>query len=149
LTLFVDTSAWYAAADSGDSHNSQAKEVLGAVEPLVTTDHVLVESWLLLHHRLSGDAAERFWGALRTGAATLEPVGLADLQAAWAIGRLFPDHDFSIVDRTSFAVMERLGIDRVATFDSDFAVYRFGRDRRRAFTVVGAAGRPHPPSRST
>jgi hypothetical protein len=32
--------------------------------------------------------------------------------------------------------MERLGIDRVATFDSDFAVYRFGRDRRRAFTIV-------------
>jgi hypothetical protein len=32
--------------------------------------------------------------------------------------------------------MERLGIDREATFDSDFAVYRFGRDRRRAFTIV-------------
>jgi len=28
-------------------------------------------------------------------------------------------------------------IDRVAAFDSDFAVYRFGRERRRAFTIVG------------
>lgn len=149
MTLFVDTSAWYAAADSGDSHNSRATEVLGTGEPLVTTDHVLVESWLLLHHRLRRNAAERFWEALRRGAATLEPVGLADLQAAWSIGRLFPDHDFSIVDRTSFAVMERLGVDRVATFDSDFAIYRFGRDRRRAFTVVGEAARPHRPPRAT
>jgi predicted nucleic acid-binding protein len=36
--------------------------------------------------------------------------------------------------------MERLGIDRVATFDSDFAVYRCGRDRKRAFTVGGWPG---------
>jgi hypothetical protein len=42
----------------------------------------------------------------------------------------------SMVDRTSFAVMERLGIE-VAIFDSDFAVHRFGRDRRRTFTIVG------------
>ncbi len=29
-----------------------------------------------------------------------------------------------------------LGISRVATFDDDFAVYRYGPGRRRAFTVV-------------
>jgi predicted nucleic acid-binding protein len=75
--------------------------------------------------------------AVWAGAPSVEPVGAADLQTAWSIGQLFPKHHFSIVDRTSFAVMERLGMDRVATFDSDFAVHRFGRDRRRAFTVVG------------
>jgi predicted nucleic acid-binding protein len=32
--------------------------------------------------------------------------------------------------------MQRLGVHRVATFDDDFAVYRFGRDRRRAFEIV-------------
>ena len=137
MTLFVDTSAWYAAADADDRDNARTKQTLGGDEPLVTSDHVLVESWLLLRRRLGRKAAERFWEAVRTGAAALEPVGVADLQAAWAIGQLFPNHDFSIVDRTSFAVMERLGIDRVATYDSDFAVYRFGRDRRRAFTIVG------------
>ena len=137
MTLFVDTSAWYAAADAGDRNNQRAQKVLSAAESLVTSDHVLVESWLLLHHRLHQNAAERFWEAIRAGGAALEPVGLADLQSAWAVGQAFADHDFSIVDRTSFAVMERLGIDRVATFDSDFAVYRFGRDRRRAFTIVG------------
>lgn len=137
MTLFVDTSAWYAAADTDDRENARAKEVLGSGEALLTTDHVLVESWLLVLRRLGRTAAERFWEGLRVGLANLEVVGAADLEAAWSIGQLFPKHDFSIVDRTSFAVMERLGIDRVATFDSDFAVYRFGRDRRRAFTIVG------------
>jgi predicted nucleic acid-binding protein len=137
VTLFVDTSAWYAAADTDDRENARAKEVLGSGEALLTTDHVLVESWLLVNRRLGRTAAERFWEGLRVGLANLEVVGAADLEAAWSIGQLFPKHDFSIVDRTSFAVMERLGIDRVATFDSDFAVYRFGRDRRRAFTIVG------------
>jgi predicted nucleic acid-binding protein len=63
-------------------------------------------------------------------------VTAADLEAAWAIGLLFPDQDFPITDRTSFAVMQRLGIGRAAAFDDDFAVYRFGPDRRRAFEIV-------------
>ena len=48
------------------------------------------------------------------------PPWINNLEVAWAIGERFPDQDFSIVDRTSFAVMERLGVRRVAAFDSDF-----------------------------
>jgi predicted nucleic acid-binding protein len=40
------------------------------------------------------------------------------------------------VDRTSFAVMLRLGVHRVASFDDHFAVFRFGPGRRLAFEVV-------------
>jgi predicted nucleic acid-binding protein len=60
----------------------------------------------------------------------------ADLEAAWAIGAAFPDQDFSLVDRTSFAIMERLGLRRVAALDDDFAVYRYGRRRDRSFEIV-------------
>ena len=60
----------------------------------------------------------------------------ADLEVAWSIGQAFPDQDFSIVDRTSFAVMERLGVLRAASFDADFAVYRFGLRRERAFEIL-------------
>jgi uncharacterized protein len=136
VSLFVDTSMWYAAADRGDSSNSRAKAVLGSDEVLVTSDHVLVESWLLIHHRLGRQAAARFWEGLRGGVASVEPVDSADLEAAWAIATSFPDQDFSIVDRTSFAVMERLGVHRAATLDDDFAVYRFGSKRDRAFEVI-------------
>jgi predicted nucleic acid-binding protein len=66
----------------------------------------------------------------------VETVGPADLDTAREIGRSYRDQDFSIVDRTSFAVMRRLGIERAASLDDDFAIFRFGPNRRRAFTVV-------------
>ncbi len=136
MTLFVDSSAWYAAADRNDRSHRRAVEVLGAGEELLTTDHVLVETWLLLRHRLGRQAAERFWAGLRAGAAELESVGVADLEGAWAMAERFPDQDFSLVDRTSFAVMLRLGLRRAASFDEDFAIFRFGRARREAFEIL-------------
>lgn len=136
MSLFVDSSVWYAAADGGDRSNARGREVLSGGDALITSDHVLVETWLLLRHRLGREAAERFWGGLKSGVAVVEAVTAVDLESAWAIGEAFPDQDFSIVDRTSFAVMQRLGVRRVASFDDDFAVYRFGRDRRGAFQVV-------------
>ena len=136
MSLFIDTSAWYAAADRSDSSHERAKTILSRGERLVTTDHILVETWLLLRHRLGRPAAERFWEGLRAGVASIEMVTMVDLESAWAIGRIFPDQDFSMVDRTSFAVMQRLGIQRVATFDNDFAIFRYGRDLNRTFEVI-------------
>lgn len=136
MSLFVDTSAWYAAADAGDRSNERARAILSSRESLVTTDHVLVESWLLIRHRLHPQAADRFWAGLREGVASIVAVGLADLEVGWAIRQTFPDQDFSIVDLTSFAAMQRVGINRVATFDSDFAVFRFGSRLEKAFTVI-------------
>jgi predicted nucleic acid-binding protein len=136
LTLFVDSSTFYAAADRSDASNARAKEVLGGGEDLVTSDHVLVETSLLLRHRLGRAAAIRFWDALRAGTARVELIGAADLEAAWHEAAAFPDQDFSLVDLTSFAVMRRLGVLRAATFDDDFAIYRFGSRRERAFEVV-------------
>lgn len=140
MSLFVDSSIWYAAADSSDKGNTRAKAILAAGETLITTDHVLVETWALLRHRVHRRAADSFWEALRSGVAVIEPAGAADLEAAWQIGVSYRDQDFSIVDRTSFAVMRRLGIDRAASFDADFAIFRFGPNRRRAFTVLGIDG---------
>ena len=132
----MDSSAWYAAAARGDRHNSRAKQLLTTDEPLVTSDHVLIETWRLIHHFISADAAETFWSSLRKGVAIVEQTTSADLEAAWAIGERFPDQDFSLVDRTSFALMERLGISRVIAFDDDFAIFRYGRGRKIAFEVL-------------
>lgn len=102
---------------------------------LATTDYVVIETWLLLYRRRRA-AAEEYWEAIRRGIAEVEFAIPADWQTAWEIGQRFSDQDFSIVDRTSFAVMERLGLTRVASFDQDFAIYRYGRNRDRAFEVL-------------
>jgi uncharacterized protein len=136
VSLFVDTSIWYAAADISDLSNARARKILKSGEPLLTTDHILIETWTLLRHRIHRQAADKFWEGLRRGVALVEPVGAADLEAAWQIGIAYRDQDFSIVDRTSFAVMCRLGIERAASLDDHFAFFRFGPNRRRAFTVI-------------
>ena len=97
---------------------------------------MLVESWRLIHHFLSAHAAESFWEGLRSGVATVEQTTSADLESAWAIGQHFSDQDFSLVDRTSFALMERLGITKVISFDDDFAIFRYGRNRSSAFELL-------------
>jgi predicted nucleic acid-binding protein len=91
---------------------------------------------VLPRYRLHRSAGVRFWEGPRRGVAAVEPLGHADLETAWAIGQALPDQDFSIVDRTSFAVMERLGIHWAAAFDDDFAVSRFGPQRSRACDVI-------------
>lgn len=136
MSVFVDSSAWYAAADRDERGNARAKEILASGDALVTSDHALVETWLLVNRRLGREPAERLWSALRSGVAAIEPVGLADLDVAWAIGTAFPDQDFSLVDRTCLAVMQRLGVLRAATLDEHFAVFRFGPGLTRAFEIV-------------
>ena len=136
MTMFVDSSAWYALADRGDTEHARATAVLHGSEVLMTTDHVLVETWLLINSRLDRNAANSFWRNLREGVAEIEHVERADIELAWHIGEHFSDQDFSIVDRTSFVVMERLGLKRVASFDDDFAIYRYGTRRDKAFEVL-------------
>jgi len=136
MSLFVDTSIWYAATSHSDLNNERARAILSSGESLYVTDHVLAETWSLIRNRIHRGAAEQFWEGMRSGIAVIEPVGLADLEAAWQIGIAFPDQDFSLVDRASFAVMRRLGIERAASFDSHFAVFRYGPKQRYAFDVV-------------
>lgn len=133
---FVDTAVWYAAADTDDRSHRRATEVLATHRgQLVTTDHVLIETWVLARHRLGRDVAEQLIVGIRRGVAAVEATTSADLERALATGREFPDQDFSLVDRTSFSVMLRLGLRDVCTFDDDFAVFRFGTELDQAFTI--------------
>jgi predicted nucleic acid-binding protein len=136
VSVFVDSSVWFAAAVARDAGSAQAKSILLSTWDHVTTDHVLIETWLLLNSRAGRDAAERFWERIQQSGVHIETVTTADLQAAWRIGLAYPNQKFSIVDRTSFAVMERLGIVQAASFDNDFAIYRFGRSRDKAFEIM-------------
>ncbi|MFP3899990.1 MAG: type II toxin-antitoxin system VapC family toxin [Acidimicrobiia bacterium] len=136
MTVFVDTSAWYAAADRDDaSHTRAAARLEEFTGQLVTTDHVLIETWYLAASRLGVDVAERLVNSIRAGIARVENTLVSDLEAAASTGAAFPDQDFSIVDRTSWSVMIRLGVHQAIAFDRDYSIFRFGRGRSQAFRV--------------
>ena len=136
MSVFVDTSAWYAAADVSDVHHRRAVERLSEFSgDLLTSDHVLVETWFLAANRLGTGVAETLVNAIRAGRAGVEVAGIADLEVAAQIHDAFADQEFSITDRTSWSIMQRLGVHEAISFDRDYLIYRFGRDRRQAFTV--------------
>jgi predicted nucleic acid-binding protein len=134
--MFVDTSIWFAAVNDRDEGNAQARKILKSVANLITSTFVLEETWRLISHRIGWSEAEAFWSGIRRGIAELEPVTTPDLDSAYMIGQRYPDQKFSLTDRTSFAVMERRGIHKVASFDSDFLIYRFGNRNNEAFEVL-------------
>jgi len=112
VKLFVDTSVWFSAAYRNDRGKEHAKDILVRGGGLVTTDHVLLETWLLLRNRSSRDLADRFWEGARQGVASIAVVTMAGLVSARQIGLIFPDQDFSIKDGTHFAFMERTRMTR-------------------------------------
>lgn len=136
MTVFVDSSVWFAAVFERDGHHARAVELLDEATGLATTDHIIVETWLLLNSRFNRWAAETFCERIMEGWCRIEIASLDDLRAAEAIRTTFADQRFSLVDRTSFAVMQRLGLVRVASFDDDFMIYRYGPNRDQAFEVL-------------
>lgn len=138
MSVLVDTNIFVASADEAEGRNRDAIAVLRSLssDELFTTDHVLVEAWSMIRRRQGYEMAERFLAGLRGSPIAIEAITLVDLERAEAIGLLWADQRFDLVDRTSMAMMERLGCSRVATFDRDFAVYRYGPDKRLAFEVL-------------
>ena len=133
---YVDTSAWVSLADTAEaSHDRVAAVLRDQRGRLITGDHVVQETWTVMRFRHGFDPAERLITHIRSGIARIEESVLADLEVAGAIGAAFGDQRSSLSDRTSWAVMERLGVHNAVALDNDFRVYRFGPDRRRAFTV--------------
>lgn len=137
--LFVDTGAFYALADRSDRHHLAARAAWlesARTDELIATDHLVVESWLLLRARLGRPVAMRWWDALRRGTVTVVGVTSQDFGRAREIAAGWPDQDFSLIDCTSFAVLERLGLDRAFAFDAHFRAVRLGPRRDRALTLV-------------
>jgi uncharacterized protein len=137
--MLVDTGAWYAIADQSDRHHKRARKFYLAEAPrgqLVTTVLILSETWTLIDAHLGRHAALTFWQTLRTLRVPILPIDETDVEAAWRIAQAFPDQAFSFTDCTSFALMERLGIDDAFAFDAHFLVYRYGVRRERAFRCL-------------
>lgn len=137
MSTFVDSSVWFAAACKRDRNNELAKSILLSIDRCTLTDHVLVHTWQLLNAQFGTGVADTFWERLRETGAVVEPVTESDLETARQMSEAYPREELSLVDRTSFAVMQRCGITRAATFSSSFEIFRYG-PRKKAFQILRA-----------
>jgi predicted nucleic acid-binding protein len=128
MTVFVDTSAFYAVFDRDDANHPAAKEAWIALlrerATLVTTSYVLVETVALLQHRIG-------IAAVRSFHEDVMPL----LQVAWIKGE---EHRagveavlaasrkrLSLVDCVSFQAMRQLGVRTAFSFDAHFGEQGF------------------------
>jgi uncharacterized protein len=102
----------------------------------VISDLVIVEAWLLTNSRIDFRTAEHFLRGVRNGSCEIVRISADDWRQSSAVAGRFPDQTLSIVDRTSFAVMERLSITKAVSFDDDFVIYRYGQNPVQAFEVL-------------
>ncbi|MFA5028330.1 MAG: PIN domain-containing protein [Candidatus Methylomirabilota bacterium] len=120
--LFVDTSAWYALLDRKDRNHLPAAHFVQQLPlPLVTSTYVLDETLTLvqrhLGHALAVRVGRQIW---EEKIARLVRVTPADEAAAWSIFTRHSDKGFSFTDCTSFALMQRLGLEAAFAFDAHF-----------------------------
>lgn len=123
--VMVDTSAYFAIIDKGDSFHFDALHFVKAnTLPTVTTNYLLVETLNLINQRLGHHYAveigKKLFDPLRTD---VIKVSDQDMLKAWHIFQRYDDKSFSFTDCTTFAVMERLNIRSAFTFDEHFKMY--------------------------
>lgn len=123
--IFVDTSWFKALADPKDDFYSKAHKQLTSFSKnthLVTTNYILDESFTLIRTKASLDRVLDFRDTLFQMGDILKVVRVLpqDDSKAWD---WFPKNwsKLSFTDCTSFAVMTRLGLKDVATFDDHFS----------------------------
>ncbi len=121
---FVDTSAFYALLDVDDPHHRKSvglfSQIARSRTRLLTSNHVLFETYSLILSRLGRWMAHSWLGRLNM---RVERTTVEDEQRAVQIVLQFRDKDFSLVDASSFALMERLGLRRAIAFDPHFRQY--------------------------
>ncbi len=128
MSVFADTSAFYALLDADDENSGPSagtwRELITSAENIVTTNYVLVETFALLQCRLGLRAVREFQEdvvpVLHIEFVTPEihRLGIAALLAA-------SRRNLSLVDCVSFEVMRESGIRAAFTFDGHFREYGF------------------------
>jgi predicted nucleic acid-binding protein len=126
--IFVDTSYWVALRNRSDPRHEMAVALLEQHEStaLITTNHVIGETWTFLRRRAGHKSAvsfiDLFEESPRANAVTVDPETEDD---AFRWLRKHDEQEYSFVDATSFAVMRSLRINSALAFDGDFSAAGF------------------------
>jgi predicted nucleic acid-binding protein len=127
VTVFVDSSAFYALIDMDDVNNERASLTFASLvgsRPLATHSYVCTETIALLQRRVGLAAVQGFVDdvfPLLSVEWVDEGLHRAATTACSAAGR----RNVSFVDWTSFEQMRRRGISVAFAYDEDFAAQGF------------------------
>lgn len=123
MSVFVDTSAFYAVFDADDEEHARAREawanLVSGESLLFTSNYVIVETLALLQNRLGIGAVRVFDDAVYP---LLRVLWIDDgthreaVAAVLTAGR----RRLSLVDCSSFVLMRRHGLDSAFAFDDHF-----------------------------
>jgi predicted nucleic acid-binding protein len=123
---FVDTSFWVALQLARDAHHREARALWKRAGALLTSNHVVGETWTFLVRRAGHAPAVRFVEALsRSPRVAIEHVAEGLEAEAWSWLRRHRDREYSFVDGTSFAIMRRRRLTQALAFDGDFTAAGF------------------------
>ncbi len=125
---FVDTSFWFGLQDRLDRRHPEAASLASRQrgERLLTSNHVIGETWTMIRRRLGHAASVGFLDRLQK-LPNLEVVHVdAALEAeAWTWLRRHDEREYSFVDATSFSLMRHRRVREALAFDGDFAAAGF------------------------
>jgi len=125
--VFIDTSGFYAALNRKDAAHREARRLFSQAREerwsLFTTNFVVAETPALILMRRGRNRAWQFLQSIYAGNTNVVRVEERDERRARSIIERYEDKDFSYCDAISFAVMERLSIAEVISFDEHFRQY--------------------------
>ena len=130
---FADTSFWFAIQERRDGRHREARAIVArGVGRVLTTNHVVGETWTLLRRRSGHPAAVGFLDRL----AALPEVEVLHVDESLEVDALRwlrsrDEREYSFVDSTSFAVMRKRRIREALAFDGDFNAAGFVEVRAR------------------
>lgn len=124
--IFVDTSFWAALGNATDARHDTAKQLWTNKPPVVvTSNHVLGETWTLLNRRCGHRAAVAAAAVRHSTVVRVEHITAELEEQAWEwLGR-HDERKYSFVDATSFALMRKKNVRNAYAFDGDFSAAGF------------------------
>lgn len=130
MRIFLDTCFFIALSDEKDKNHLNAKRYLGNLVQegarFVTGRNILIEYLDGVTKRISKEKAiEEMDNILNSKLLMVEPFKEEDWDKAIIYFRKYNDLQIDMTDCLSFAIMERLGVKNVLTFDNDFKVHGY------------------------
>ena len=131
--ILIDSGPLIALFDASDSYHKLSVEFIrNNKSQLISTNASITETLHMLD--FSKNAQLDFISWIAAGAITIQPIANNDFKRIFELSKKYQDLPVDFADACLVYLAEKLHIDKIATIDKDFAVYRI--NNRQAFKPV-------------